>query len=105
MPKISLRSATLWAAVAQYSGFALQFVASVIIARYFLGPAEIGVFSVAFSAAALVHGLQDFGLTRFLVGEPQLAFDQQPARSFVAPSPTASTGQGQRKAKSRKASV
>lgn len=68
VPKISLRSATLWAAVAQYSGFALQFVLSVVIARYFLGPAEIGVFSVAFSAAAMVHGLQDFGLTRFLVG-------------------------------------
>jgi O-antigen/teichoic acid export membrane protein len=72
VPKISLRSATLWAAMSQYSGFALQFVASVIIARYFLGPEEIGVFSVAFSAAALVHGLQDFGLTRFLVGAEKL---------------------------------
>lgn len=72
VPQVSLRSATLWAAVAQYSGFALQFIASVIIARYFLGPAEIGVFSVAFSAAALVHGLQDFGLTRFLVGAQKL---------------------------------
>lgn len=58
--------------MSQYSGFALQFVASVIIARYFLGPEEIGVFSVAFSAAALVHGLQDFGLTRFLVGAEKL---------------------------------
>lgn len=78
IPKVSLRSATLWAAVAQYSGFVLQFVASVIIARYFLGPAEIGVFSVAFSAAALVHGLQDFGLTRFLVGAKEL--DRQTLR-------------------------
>lgn len=72
VPRTSLRSATLWAAFAQYSGFALQFVTSVVIARYFLGPAEVGLFSIAFSAAALVHGLQDFGLSRFIVGEKEL---------------------------------
>lgn len=63
----SLRSATLWAAVAQYSGFVIQFISSVIIARYFLDPAEVGVFSVAFAAAALVQGLQDFGISRYIV--------------------------------------
>lgn len=70
--KMSLRSATLWAALAQYAGFAVQFIVSVVIARYFLGPQEIGVFSVAFSAAAIVHGLQDFGLNRFIVGAKEL---------------------------------
>ena len=72
VPQMSLRSATLWAAIAQYSGFAIQFVLSVVIARYFLGPEEIGIFSVAFSAAAIVHGLQDFGLNRFIVGAREL---------------------------------
>lgn len=66
--QMSVRSATMWAAIGQYSSFALQFAASVIVARFFLDPAEVGVFSVAFSAAALVHGLQDFGLNRFIVG-------------------------------------
>ncbi|ANU07197.1 lipopolysaccharide biosynthesis protein [Paraurantiacibacter namhicola] len=72
---MSLKRATAWAALAQYSGFALQFIASVIIARYFLDPAEVGIFSVAFSAAALVHGLQDFGLNRFIVGAKELSDD------------------------------
>lgn len=67
-PTMSLKSATMWAAIGQYVGFVLQFAASVVIARFFLDPAEVGVFSVAFSAAALVHGLQDFGLNRFIVG-------------------------------------
>jgi O-antigen/teichoic acid export membrane protein len=69
---MSVRSATFWAATSQYIGFALQFASSVIIARYFLDPAEIGVFSVAFSAAAIVHGLQDFGLNRFIIGAKEV---------------------------------
>ncbi|MXO65205.1 oligosaccharide flippase family protein [Altericroceibacterium endophyticum] len=73
---MSVRSAALWAASSQYFGFILQFISSVVIARYFLGPEEFGVFSVAFSAAALVHGLQDFGLNRHIVGARQLGRKQ-----------------------------
>ena len=62
----------MWAASSQYIGFAVQFLASVLIARYFLGPAEVGLFSVAFSAAALVHGLQDFGLSRYVIGAREM---------------------------------
>lgn len=69
---MSVRSAAFWAALSQYIGFALQFISSVIIARYFLDPAEVGVFSVAFSAAAIVHGLQDFGLNRYVVGAREM---------------------------------
>lgn len=72
VPAMSLKSATMWAAIGQYAGFVLQFAASVVIARFFLDPAEVGVFSVAFSAAALVHGLQDFGLNRFIVGAKRI---------------------------------
>lgn len=67
-----MRKAASWAALAQYIGFALQFASSVIVARYFLGPAEVGVFSLAFSAAAMIHGLQDFGLNRSIVGAPRM---------------------------------
>lgn len=69
---MSVRNAAIWAAIAQYVGFALQFISSVIIARYFLDPAEVGVFTVAFSAAAIITGLQDFGLNRFIVGAAKM---------------------------------
>ena len=70
---MSVRKAAMWAAAAQYVGFTLQFVSSVIIARYFLDPAEVGVFTVAFSAAAIITGLQDFGLNRFIVGATEMS--------------------------------
>lgn len=69
---VSIRTAAMWSASSQYLGFAIQFVAGVVIARYFLGPAEVGLFSFAFSVAALVHGLQDFGLTRYVIGAPEI---------------------------------
>jgi len=69
---MSVRSAAFWAAISQYVGFGLQFIASVIIARFFLAPDEVGLFTVAFSAAAIIHGLQDFGLNRFIVGAKEM---------------------------------
>lgn len=69
---MSVKTAASWAALAQYVGFALQFASSVIVARFFLGPAEVGVFSLAFSAAAMIHGLQDFGLNRSIIGAPRM---------------------------------
>lgn len=73
---MSVRMAALWAASSQYYGFVLQFLSSVIIARYFLNPEEFGLFSVAFSAAALVHGLQDFGLNRHIVGAKNMGKEE-----------------------------
>ena len=60
----------------QYIGFAIQFIVSVIISRYYLSPAEVGVFSIALSAAMLVGVLQDFGITRYVSGEPNLSAEQ-----------------------------
>lgn len=60
----------------QYIGFAIQFIVSVIISRYYLSPAEVGVFSIALSAAMLVGVLQDFGITRYVSGEPNLTAEQ-----------------------------
>lgn len=70
-PQGSIRAAALWAAGSQYFGFVLQFATSVIISRYFLAPAEIGLFSVALAAALLLSILQDFGLTRYIAGHPE----------------------------------
>jgi O-antigen/teichoic acid export membrane protein len=55
---------------AQYVSFILQFAVSIVVARFFLRPEEVGLFSLALSAAALLAVLQDFGLTRFITGHP-----------------------------------
>lgn len=73
---MSIRIAALWSMGSQYIGFAIQFVVSVIISRYYLSPAEVGVFSIALSAAMLVGVLQDFGITRYVSGEPNLSAEQ-----------------------------
>lgn len=57
---------------AQYVAFAVNFAASVLVARYFLGPEEVGLFSLAFSAAMMLAVLQDFGLTRYIAGEREM---------------------------------
>lgn len=66
----NLRSAALWSAGSQYLGFVMQFATSVVISRFFLAPAEIGLFSVALAAALMVSILQDFGLSRYISGHP-----------------------------------
>jgi len=70
------RTAAIWSALGQYIGFALQFVTSVIISRFFLTPAEVGLFSIALAAAMMITILQDFGMTRYLAGHPALTRDE-----------------------------
>lgn len=67
---MSVRGAAAWAMGAQYVSFAMQFATSVIISRFFLNPAEVGLFSIALAAALLVAVLQDFGLSRYIAGLP-----------------------------------
>lgn len=67
----SVKSAALWAASSQYSLFALQFVTSVIISRFFLKPEEIGLFSVSLAAAMVLSIIQDFGLHRYIGRHPE----------------------------------
>lgn len=64
---MSVRKAALWSVASQWLVFVLNFVVSVLIARYLLPPSALGTFSVGFAAAAMVSMLQDFGLSRFLV--------------------------------------
>ena len=72
---MSVRGAALWSMSAQYVVFATQFAVSVVISRFFLGPAEVGLFSIALSAAMMVSILQDFGITRYIAGERELSDD------------------------------
>ena len=69
---MSVRNAALWSMSAQYVTFAVQFAVSVIVSRFFLSPEEVGLFSIALSAAMLVSILQDFGITRYIAGQPGL---------------------------------
>lgn len=71
-PAMSVRAAALWALVSQYLSFAMQFATSIVLARWFITPAQLGQFSIAFAAVTLVAFLQDFGVTRYVNGERDL---------------------------------
>lgn len=72
VPERSVRGAALWSMATQYVSFAITFVVSVVISRFFLGPEEVGLFSIALAAAMLVAVLQDFGIARYIAGETEL---------------------------------
>ncbi len=72
---MSIRIAAFWSVGAQYVGFVIQFITSVIISRFFLPPAEMGLFSIALATAMLVSIFQDFGLQRFIAGAKELGDD------------------------------
>jgi O-antigen/teichoic acid export membrane protein len=57
---MSVRTAAAWALVSQYTSFAIQFATSVVLARWFITPAQLGLFSIAFAAVTIVAFLQDF---------------------------------------------
>lgn len=67
-----IRAAAFWSMGAQYLVFVIQFAVSVVIARFFLAPAEVGLFGIALAAAMLVSVLQDFGLTRYIGAQAEL---------------------------------
>ncbi len=67
-----MRNAILWASAGKMLGFITAFATSIIIARFFLGPEEVGLFSIAFAATSLIAVLQEFGLNRYIVGENEL---------------------------------
>jgi O-antigen/teichoic acid export membrane protein len=71
-PAMSVRAAAMWALASQYASFALQFVTSIVLARWFITPEQLGQFSIAFAAVTLVAFLQDFGVTRYINGERDL---------------------------------
>ena len=72
MSAMPVRTAAVWAIASQYIAFAIQFVTSVVLARFYIDPAELGLFSIAFAAVTLIAFLQDFGVTRYITGERDL---------------------------------
>ena len=72
MNSLSVRAAAAWAIASQYTSFAVHFITSVVLARWFITPEELGLFSIAFAAITLVAFLLDFGATRYITGERDL---------------------------------
>lgn len=69
---MTVRKAIAWASASKLLSFTIAFASSIIVARFFLTPAEVGLFSIAFAATALIAVLQEFGLNRYIVGEVEL---------------------------------
>jgi O-antigen/teichoic acid export membrane protein len=72
---MGVRGAAVWAMAGQYSGFAVQFASSVVISRWFLGPAQLGLFSIAMALALVLAVIQDFGMARHIAALPSLGRD------------------------------
>lgn len=73
---MSVRGAAALAMSSQMGAFSIQFAASVILARFFIDPDELGLFTIAFSFVSLLAVLQEFGITRFVAGEKELDDDK-----------------------------
>lgn len=73
---MSVRGAAVLAMASQFGAFTIQFAASVVLARWFIGPDELGLFSIAFSFVSLLAVLQEFGITRFIGGARELDDDR-----------------------------
>ncbi|MBS0483358.1 MAG: oligosaccharide flippase family protein [Proteobacteria bacterium] len=69
---MSIRRAAIWSLASQYASFAIQFATSVIISRFYLLPADIGLFSIALATAMMVSIFQDMGISRFVSGQPEM---------------------------------
>ena len=56
---MSVRGAALLAMASQMGAFIIQFAASVILARWFIDPEELGLFTIAFSFVSLLVALSE----------------------------------------------
>lgn len=71
----TLRKSLLINFAQNYGIIALQFTASIILARL-LSPAEIGIFSVAATLIALAQAVRDFGVGQYIIQEKELTPDR-----------------------------
>ena len=85
---MSVRTAAAWALVSQYSSFAIQFGASIVLARWFIAPADLGLFTIAFAAVSLITLLSAVGLAidvgRLYVAKRDLPVVQAVGMVFAA---------------------
>ena len=70
-PVLSFKRNLSWMALSQVAYLLLQFSSSIVVARA-LRPEEVGIYTVATSVVGLLSLFQAFGLSAFLVREPEL---------------------------------
>lgn len=69
--QVSMRHSVMWMGLSQGAMFVIQFGGSVVMARL-LTPYEMGVYAVAAATVGLFVALRVFGLSAFLIREPDL---------------------------------
>jgi O-antigen/teichoic acid export membrane protein len=74
MAEGSFRRSLAWVTLSQVAFFALQFGGSVVLA-HLLTPYEMGIYAVAGALMGVLWMLQAFGLSGFVVREPELTRD------------------------------
>ncbi len=79
---MSIRKSLLITFSQSYATLALQFVASIVIARL-LTPRELGIFSVAMVLISVVNTLRDFGVVNYVIQEKELNEERIRAASAV----------------------
>ncbi len=68
---MSVRRSLAWLMMSQGGFFVLQFSGAVVLARL-LTPYEMGVYTAAAAVTGILGILQAFGLTLFIIREPDL---------------------------------
>lgn len=69
---MSIRSALAYTFSTRYFSVALQFVATIVLARL-LTPAEVGIYSVGAAVIMIAHTLRDFGTSTYVIQEQNLS--------------------------------
>jgi O-antigen/teichoic acid export membrane protein len=67
----NVRRSLVWTFAGNYSAFAIQFAATLILARI-LTPEQIGIFSVASVLVTIAHTVRDFGVGQYIIQEQEL---------------------------------
>lgn len=81
-PRMGVRRSLAWSMLGHYGVMTLIFLSSVILSRL-LTPAEIGVYSVAYSVMVVAQALREFGTSSYLVQEKDLTEDRLRSASGV----------------------
>lgn len=72
---MSIRNSVLISLVEKYFHISISLVTTIVLA-HLLSPDEIGVYSVGLSIVAIAHVFRDFGISTYLVQEPELTTDR-----------------------------
>ena len=80
---VNVRTALFWSLTERYAGLIINLASTMVLARL-LTPAQVGVFSLCASLAAVAGILRDFGVSEYLVQERHMTTDKLRAAFGVA---------------------